>query len=50
MKVKKFDKLKHIKSISRLGTLGKPLGTKIFKDKSKYTRKVKHRVNFTMDD
>ena len=50
MKVKKFNKIKHIKSMSRLLTLGQPTGTRSFKDKSKYTRKIKHKVTPTMND
>ena len=45
-KVKKIDKIKHIKSISRIYTINMKLGERTEKDKSKYTRKNKHKKNY----
>lgn len=48
-KVKKIDKVKHIKSLSRIHTLNMKLGERTEQDKSKYTRKQKHKKNYLKD-
>ena len=42
-KITKFNKTKHIKSLSRIETLGIKLGTRTEKVKTKYTRKTKYK-------
>ena len=48
-KVKELNKIKHIKAIARIYTSQMKLGEKVEKDKSKYTRKQKHKKNYKDD-
>ena len=42
-KQKKFDKTKAMKRLARDTFMDIPMGTKVFKDKKKYSRKLKHK-------
>jgi len=42
-KQKKFNPLKTVKKLAREMFIDIPMGTKVFKDKKKYSRKLKHK-------
>ena len=42
-KSKKYDALKMVKKLARDMFIDIPMGEKVFKDKKKYSRKVKHK-------
>ncbi len=42
-KIKKIDKIKQLKSLSRIHTIKMKLGERVEKDKKKYNRKQKHK-------
>tara|TARA_Y100000310_G_C20565392_1_gene755212 strand:+ start:983 stop:1150 length:168 start_codon:yes stop_codon:yes gene_type:complete len=46
-KVKKIDRVKHLKSISRIYTSQMKLGESVERDRKKYNRKEKYRKNYT---
>ena len=46
-KQKKYNPLKMIKKMAREIFMDIPTGTKVFKDKKKYSRKVKHKKRYT---
>ena len=41
--MKKKNKIKQIKKLSRMLFLDIPMSTKVFEDKKKYSRKIKHK-------
>lgn len=45
---KTFNKLKHIKALARIETVGMNLGTRNHGDKKKYTRKIKHKKSLDL--
>jgi hypothetical protein len=45
-KPKKLDKVKHIKSLSRIYTSQMKLGESVERDRKKYNRKEKFRLNY----
>ena len=45
-KQKKYNPLKMIKKMAREIFMDIPTGTKVFKDKKKYSRKIKHKKGF----
>ena len=49
-KKKQFNPLKIVRKMAREIFMDIPTGTKVFKDKKKYSRKVKHKKGFTDDD
>ena len=49
-KQKQFNLLKAARKMAREIFMDIPTGTKVFKDKKKYSRKVKHKKRFTDDD
>ena len=42
-KSKKYDPLKMVKKLARDMFIDIPMGEKVFKDKKKYSRKIKHK-------
>ena len=48
-KQKKYNPLKTIKSMARNLFMDIPTGTKVFKDKKKYSRKTKHKKRLDND-
>ena len=46
-KQKQFNPLKIVKKMAREIFMDIPTGTKVFKDKKKYSRKVKHKKRYT---
>ena len=49
-KLKKYNPLKMIKKMAREIFMDIPTGTKVFKDKKKYSRKIKHKKRFTDEE
>ena len=49
-KQKQFNLLKAARKMAREIFMDIPTGTKVFKDKKKYSRKVKHKKRFTDED
>mgnify|MGYP003114735865 FL=1 len=49
-KQKKYNPLKMIKKMAREIFMDIPTGTKVFKDKKKYSRKIKHKKRFTDEE
>ena len=45
-KQKKYNPLKTIKKLARDMFIDRPMGTRVFKDKKKYSRKQKHKKGF----
>ena len=45
-KQKKYNPLKTIKKLARDMFIDIPMGEKVFKDKKKYSRKIKHKKGF----
>ena len=45
-KSKKYNPLKTIKKLARDYFIDMPMGEKVFKDKKKYSRKIKHKKGF----
>ena len=45
-KSKKYNPLKTIKKLARDMFIDIPMGEKVFKDKKKYSRKIKHKKGF----
>ena len=45
-KQKKYNPLKMVRKIAREIFMDIPTGTKVFKDKKKYSRKVKHKKRY----
>ena len=45
-KSKKYNPLKMVKKLARDMFIDIPMGEKVFKDKKKYSRKVKHKKNY----
>jgi len=48
-KKKVYNPLKIVRSIARNLFMGTPTGTRVFKDKKKYSRKVKHKKRYSDD-
>ena len=48
-KQKKYNPLKMVKKLARDYFLNRKMGEKVFKDKKKYTRKVKHKKRLDND-
>ena len=48
-KQKKYNPLKMVKKLARDYFLNSKMGEKVFKDKKKYTRKVKHKKRLDND-
>ena len=44
------DKYLHIKRVSRDFFMGTDIGTRVHKDKKKYSRKIKHKKNVDYND
>ena len=49
-KQKQFSLLKAAKKMAREIFMDIPTGTKVFKDKKKYSRKVKHKKKYDVED
>ena len=48
-KSKKYNPLKTIKKLARDMFIDIPMGEKVFKDKNKYSRKIKHKKRIEND-
>ena len=48
-KQKKYNPLKTIKKLARDMFINIPMGEKVFKDKKKYSRKIKHKKRLDKD-
>ena len=48
-KSKKYNPLKTIKKLARDMFIDIPMGTRVFKDKKKYSRKIKHKKRIDND-
>ena len=48
-KQKKYNPLKTIKNMARNLFMDRPISTKVFKDKKKYSRKTKHKKRLDKD-
>ena len=48
-KSKKYDPLKMVKKLARDMFIDIPMGEKVFKDKKKYSRKIKHKKRLDKD-
>ena len=48
-KSKKYNPLKMVKKLARDMFIDIPMGTRVFKDKKKYSRKIKHKKRIEND-
>ena len=48
-KSKKYNPLKMVKKLARDMFIDIPMGTRVFKDKKKYSRKIKHKKRIDND-
>ena len=48
-KQKKYNPLKMVKKLARDMFIDIPMGTRVFKDKKKYSRKIKHKKRIEND-